>query len=530
MKKRIIIIFSVTVVCVVVLSVNLFRISTGYSSQAYTDNSTTDTIVLSNLRGGIYDKNMVPLAGRGYVNGVLVDPLMLDGKTKNSLYSFSLDVSDDELSRKIDDGNLFYVNTSNTVSGSGVLNIANTQRYTRPFPAQNLIGYTLDNKGICGIEETFDQLLTSDKIYSLSFTPDAAGHILDGLGFSINESADGIKSGIVLAIDSRVQEICESVADEMLKRGAIVVMEANTGYVVADVSRPTYDPNNIEAYLDTDGAFLNKAFNEFCCGSAFKIVVTAAALESNSQLSYNYDCLGKYDAGYMEIGCGNIHGQEDLKSAFAQSCNAYFCNLANQIGGEKIRNMAIKMGFGNVTDLGGIYGSSGNVPSLSELSNSVALANFSIGQGSLTVTPVQICAMTNIIANKGCYITPKIVLGTTDNGEDVNSMSKPIKQQVISVSTADKIKKLMVNTTQHGTGVLAMPCLYGAGTKTSTAETGIFENGREVYHTWVTGFVPEDIPKYTITVLFEGGESGYASASPIMAKIADGMISAGLYS
>lgn len=531
MKNKIIITFSLISICMVLLAVNLFNISVGSSSEVYSNSGDiVDSITLSHLRGSIYDRNLIPLAGRGYSNGVLVDPLLLDEKSEKALSDSADNITTEELKEKINDGNLFYVNTTEAISGSGLLAIANNQRYSKPFLAQNLLGYISEDKGVCGVEEAFDQLLYFDESYSVKFRPDAAGHILDGLGFSISGTADGIKSGVVLTIDSKIQEICESVADDMLEKGAIVVMETNTGYIVADVSRPTYNPERIEDYLNVDGAFLNKATEEYCCGSAFKIVVTAAALESNLSVSYDYCCPGKYSVGNTDIGCGNVHGDESLKSAFANSCNSYFCNLASQVGGDRIRSMAIKMGLGSCNDLGGIYGKSGNVPSVDELDNSIALANFSIGQGSLTVTPIQICAMTNVIANKGYYITPKVVLGTTDNGENINSMVKPIKQQIISVSTADKIKKLMINTTEQGTGVLAMPCLYGAGTKTSTAETGIYENGKEIYHTWVTGFVPADTPKYTITVLVEGGESGYASASPIMAKIADGMIAAGLYS
>ena len=87
----------------------------------------------------------------------------------------------------------------------------------------------------------------------------------------------------------------------------------------------------------------------------------------------------------------------------------------------------------------------------------------------------------------------------------------------------------MEYTVLYGTGVNAAPVAYGAGAKTSTAETGIYSDGVQVYHTWVTGFVPANTPKYTITVLVEGGESGYYNAAPVMKKIADGLIAAGLY-
>lgn len=200
------------------------------------------------------------------------------------------------------------------------------------------------------------------------------------------------------------------------------MQEVESADIVAMTSRPTYDPYNIAAYLDDEnGAMRNKAFASFSSGSSFKIVVTAAALESGIEFEDEYECTGFYDAGSNIISCGETdgHGKINLEQAFASSCNTYFCNLAQQVGPERILAMAKKFGFGASTSFWeGYETEAGNLPDLQDLSAPAALANFAIGQGVLQVTPVQIMNMSSVIANDGILKSPNLIYGFADeNGE-----------------------------------------------------------------------------------------------------------------
>ncbi len=529
MNKRIKVISLTVAFVMLLLCANTYRICMDTSVTASRiSNERLERIVLANHRGCIYDRNMQPLAGKNIVSGVLVDPLLLKKSDIALLEANANSLSSEKLKKLIYASEPFYCGVNEPLNGDAFLNLSNNVRYLNPV-AQNLIGYVDENGGVCGIERAYDEQLKSDESYSVVYRPDALGHLLDGLGFGIEGSLMGIDKGVVLTLDKEIQNICEAVADEMFERGAVIITETSSGEIVGCISRPTYNPSNVADYLSIDGALMNKTLNEFSCGSAFKIVVTAAALENSDEVNFSYTCTGKYDTGYEQIGCGGVHGNENLSEAFSVSCNTYFCNLAKQLGVKKVRSMALKMGFGKCADIGGIISEPGILPSLEVLSSPVAFANFSIGQGDILVTPIQINAMTNTIANGGVYIPLRVVKGTSDDGRKITENEYGNSRRIISEDTAKEIQKLMEYTTEKGTGILAMPYMYGAGTKTSTAETGIYENGKEIYHTWVTGFVPSAKPQYTITVLVEGGESGYSDASPVMKAIADKMIDAGIY-
>ena len=127
-----------------------------------------------------------------------------------------------------------------------------------------------------------------------------------------------------------------------------------------------------------------------------------------------FTCVGSLNAGGMQFHCINntAHGELDLTGALEKSCNCYFISAARALGAQKVLSMAYNLGFGQAQEFGrGLWAASGDLPALQDLSNVRALANFSFGQGELTATPLQLCAMMNAIANGGTYASPKLVLG-----------------------------------------------------------------------------------------------------------------------
>ena len=535
MRKRMLFLYFIVILFFLGTFCNLYNIVDGRELAAYVPlyGSRGLRVEINGMRGTIYDRNMTPLVGDNYTSAALVDPLSLDEQSRTLLYRYGLE-SQESLQEKVQTGRPFKVSLSQAISGSGITALQEISRYSEHNPAQNLIGYIdADGHGVSGIEALFDDYLFSDQTgYSAVFSVDGVRRALSGIGLTFEGSPAYPKSGVVLTLDEGIQKIAEQAADELVESGAVLVQEVESADIVAMTSRPTYDPYNIEAYLDDEnGAMRNKAFASFSSGSSFKIVVTAAALESGIEFEDEYECTGFYDAGSNIISCGETdgHGKINLEQAFASSCNTYFCNLAQQVGPERILAMAKKFGFGASTSFWeGYETEAGNLPDLQDLSAPAALANFAIGQGVLQVTPVQIMNMSSVIANDGILKSPNLIYGFADENGEVSPADYAGRDvRVLSKSTAGKIHEYMCETANSGTGVLASPILYGAGVKTSSAQTGIVKDGKNVLHTWVTGFFPANNPQYIICVLVEGGTSGYRSAGPVFQRIADKMIAAG---
>ena len=151
-----------------------------------------------------------------------------------------------------------------------------------------------------------------------------------------------------------------------------------------------------------------------------------------------------------------------------------------------------------------------------------ALANFSLGQGSLLTTPLQIAVMTSAIVNDGKMTPAQLVSSVTDvNGE---TAAEPRKEsvQAMQPSTAATLREMMVSVVANGTGSAAAPLQGGAGGKTATAQTGLRgSDGSKTTQAWFTGFYPAENPQYVITVLAEGGDSGSRAAAPVFAAAAN---------
>ncbi len=490
------------------------------------------SVGINGARGVIYDRNGRALVGGEERDAVLCEPMSLSEESADVLRAHILDMTAEELNRAISTGRPFLAYVNEPLSGQGLTGLRALARYGGL--AQNLMGY-LDSTGhgVVGIEAAMDEPLYAEGYsYTALFTSDATRRALSGYGIAFEGSAQPVRKGVALSLDREIQEVCEAVAQEKVERGVILVSDVRSGQICAWVSRPTYDPLRVEEYLEQGDAMLNKALHAYCCGSVFKVIVMAAALESGLELPQEYECTGAFAAGEHTISCAKTegHGVVDAKTAFSQSCNPYFCYLASLVGAQGVLEMAEKFGLGQAVDFGyGIKAAEGRLPVLRDLSVSAALANFSIGQGDLQVTPLQVLGIGSIIANGGVRRSMHLFEGILDeSGKSTSLLSKKSSLRVISEGTAMQIRDMMVASTQGGSGTPAAASVYQSAVKTSSAETGIYENGRQVLHTWVMGFYPAQDPQYAIAVLVEGGQSGYRSAAPVFGAIVDRMYGCGL--
>lgn len=485
----------------------------------------TYSLTLAETRGKIYDRNGAALAGGSYCYKAVVIP-----SAKSSAQLFAK-LSAEELSDVKDKlkGSFPFVMNVNDGSGeSDNLKIYRVpKRYFSNGLAVHLIGYCGQNGGESGIERAYDQWL-SNASGSLEVTcrVNASGRNLDGVEQVVSDTTDNSNRGVMLTIDSRFQNAVETAASKYIKRGAVVVMSVENSEILAMQSLPEYNPNDIAAVLnDSSSPLVNRAVSAYNAGSVFKPVIAAAALEAGVSDYDVYECTGNVQIGKNNMGCINhtSHGKVDMHSAIAHSCNTYFINQASNIGAEKVLSMAQKLGFGKAQKLGENYQTfSSRLPTLDELKNPAALANFSFGQGTLTVTPIQIAAMFAAIARGGKYIEPSAVIGLTDENKQIISepMNKNIRR-AMSEKTAQTLGECLNAAVLEGTAKAGASNRVSSAAKTGTAQTGIIRNGRAINQAWYAGYYPYENPKYVCVVLAEDGESGGSSAGPVFKEIAE---------
>ena len=483
----------------------------------------TATVTLGTARGTIYDCHQIPLVNRSFSYVAAVSPT---DRAKEAIGAAFPKPEAAEILERLKNGKPIAVKSESPLPlCDGVTLKTLPIRYAGDTLAPHVLGYCNENGGVCGIEYAFDDLLSSyTGSVEVTYAVDAAGNPVAGVAPTVTDTTERCKGGVVLTIDSEVQQIAEHAATQMTC-GAVVVMEP-TGEIRALASVPTYQPNDVAAVLEAKNApLLNRAFSDYNCGSVFKIVTASAALEAGVSPKTEFTCNGGYGLGDTLFRCHYIlgHGTLDMKEAFAKSCNPYYIQLALSIGAEPVYDMAVAFGLDRAwTPAPGLSTARATLPSLKTLETSTAsLCNLAFGQGELLATPVHIAQLAAAIVNGGVIYRPTLVAGTVDETGNITNAEPSPAQTVFSKATADTLYPMMVYTMVEGTGAKGQPYYAPAAAKTGTAETGWIENGEEVVQHWFTGFFPAEKPQYVITVLCENSEATGESAAPVFREICD---------
>lgn len=527
MARRIAAFFSVYILIMFMLLMNVYTIATGDQLAETADRQSTYQLTVTKSRGTIYDSNRNPLTGSEKQYVAAVTPTI---EAANALTEA---LSSEEMAKiypLMTQGKPFLLKLKEPVTAVGIDVFETEKRYLENQPAASVIGY-LDGagEGVAGIEKAYQSYLSENGgEVSILYRVDAMNRVLQGESKKINNTYDRKNSGVVLTIDKDIQAIAEQAALGHLKKGAVVVTEVPSGAIRALVSLPEYSPTDVAAALnDPDSPMINRAFSAYNVGSVFKLVSAATALEQGVDPALTYECKGgiKIGGGVFHCNNGISHGKVDMQEAMAKSCNAYFAYLMQQVPNEAFLEMAQALGFGkSIVFAPGYSSAAGNLPTLKELLIPRALANFSFGQGSLLATPVQVSGLINCIASRGLYEEPFLVEGLLDENKSMTQVTKragPV--QVMSSSTAALLRQFMGASVDHGTSKKGAPKLGKAGAKTGTAQTGVIVDGREVEQLWFAGLYPLNNPKYSIVVLAEDGEGGGGSAAPVFQEICDAL-------
>ncbi len=484
-------------------------------------------LTLVKARGAIYDCNLNPLTGGKRTRVAAVAPTI---ESIGALEQATGGTQRERLAAALENGKPFAMELNQKVSHNCIEQFWIPQRYEEDQLAPHVVGYVDGSgNGVSGIEYAMDDLLSqaSGEI-TLYYRVDALGRVIAGANRQLVDTMDKTKAGVVLTIDSQIQEIVERAARK-LQKGAVVVTEVPNGKVRALASVPDYSPYEVGAAAsDPDSPLVNRAFSAYSPGSVFKLVTAAQQMEEKAD-SYSFSCTGSINAGGMIFQCidGTAHGVLDLRGALEHSCNCYFVSAARALGGQSVLEMAYNLGFGSSQEFGrGLSTSPGLLPEPSALENTRALANFSFGQGDLTVTPMQVAGMINTIASGGKYSSLKLIEGTADQELNVTPVQSAQEKaiQVLEHSTAKRLQNYLESAASSGTGRAGAPSSCASGIKTGTAQTGIYENGEELLHFWYTGYISDGTgPKYTITVLRESTPDDYGMAAKVFQEIGEGI-------
>lgn len=304
--------------------------------------------------------------------------------------------------------------------------------------------------------------------------------------------------------------------------GAIIVSDPNTGQILAMVSKPDFDPNEIvtiwdDVVSDTDSSvLLNRASQGlYPPGSTFKMITALQYIRENPDAwnNFEFDCPGYYTEGGSRINCyhGIDHGEEDFTASFAKSCNAAFSNIGLQLNVTQFAGTLEKLRFNQTLPVGFNYAKSSAL--ISENISTAEMMQTAIGQGKTQITPLHLNMITAAIANDGMMMKPYVIehVETTD-GNVIKTFSPSECGEVLTAEEAEILTNLMMAVVEDGTATSLSELDYTVAGKTGSAE---YNDVKGESHAWFTGFAPADNPQICVTVIVEGAGSGSDYAVPV---------------
>lgn len=578
MQKKLLVLFSIILAAFVGLSAQLYLITRDngetYKKQVLSQQE-YDSVTIPFKRGNIVDSNGTVLAVSNKVYNVILDTkiLMRDEKnlepTLNALRKcFNINTNDVRsyiathpdssyyvLAKRVDyeKMNSFQEIANDPEIGANIKGVWFESEYKREYPngslACDVIGFTTnDNQGTYGLEEFYNETLSG--INGREY-----GYLNDDSNLERTTIAAQDGCNLQTSIDANIQSIVEKYLKEFNEEykdnyrqgnGAenvgCIIMEIDTGRVLAMANYPTYDLNNprntdnligmplvndkgsrtgeyvTREILDdmNDAAMyqqLNALWKNYCIvepyepGSVAKPFTVAAAVESGAITGYeSYNCEGKLEVGDYEIKCHQTYGDGyiSVQEGIERSCNVVLMNVAFKLGKNQFVDYQHLFNFGLKTNID-LAGETRTV-SMVYTKNTIGpteLATNSFGQG-FNATMIQMITGFCSLINGGYYYEPHIVDKiTTAEGATLENIQPRVLKQTVSQSTSELIKEFCntVVTGENGTGKTARPAGYMIGGKTGTAET--LPRGNNEYVVSFMGYAPADDPQIAIYVVVD---------------------------
>lgn len=523
-------------------------------------------------RGNIYDRNMNLLATSATVWTVYVTPndfLKIDNAEKlentkeeiatNLSYILNLEKQDvmDKLNKKssyviikrqVEQPEAEKINAYLSASEYGAARYIGLDEATkRYYPNNNassvLLGFVgTDNQGLSGIEAYYDTTLTG--------TPGrvVAAKTANGVGmpFSYETTVEARQGNtLVLTTDLYIQHVCEkylvqAINDNLVReRGGIVVMNVNTGAILAMAVKGDFNPNdpfklseedqkvvdaieNDEEYNKKVAELRNRQWRNkmvsdtYEPGSVFKLITASAALEEDCvKLNTMFNCPGYIVVAGQRYRCHHTsgHGVMNLTASIMNSCNPAFITMGQLLGSQKFYRYFEAFGLTQKTGVD-IPGESGSVYHHEDKIGPTELASSSFGQ-TFSVSPMQILSACCAVVNGGYLVQPHVVSQILDeDGNVIKTIDTTTKRQVISNETSEKMRTLVEKVVDGGSGRNAYVPGFRIGGKTGTSQkvSKMLETGETgLYVASFLGIAPMDKPEIAILLMLDEpmGESYY---------------------
>ena len=564
----------ITILLLLMVRIGFLQFIQGNTLKTKASAQQTTTRTIAANRGSILDRNGRVLASSAHVDIVSVNP-------KSILYKDESEVPKEILASKLSEiFELDYTETLNKLNSdssyvtitdsaesddvstlkawmeeckitSGI-NIDSTIKRYYPYNnlASNLIGFTgSDGSGLWGLENSLNNILagTDGKVVMLT---DSINSEIPNQEKTYIEAEDG--DNVYLTIDFKIQSVCEkylaqAVVSNKADGGTVLVMEPDTGNILAMATYPDYDLNT--PFTPTNSALLNtldslssqektevlyKMWNNSATqstyepGSTFKLLTAAIGLEEGlvePDTATDFTCTGIEEVAYTSIRCWrdyDPHKTQTLRQALGNSCNPAFIQLGQRIGASTLYKYYEAFGLFEKTNPAFYGEASSNFWNLNDVGE-VELATMSFGQ-RFTITPLQLVTAVSAIANEGVLVEPQIVKQTVDSSTGaVTTTVVQEKRQVISKETAETMMDLMEYVVEDGTGKYAKVSGYSVGGKSGTSEP-LYANTEEGYVASFIGVAPVSNPEVVILVAIydpkgESGHQGGQVAGPVVSQI-----------
>lgn len=406
------------------------------------------------------------------------------------------------------------------VSSDGVVLATNQYledgSYYRYYPYGNMFAHAVgfSTNGKSGVELTANYyLLTSN------------ANIFERTKKALQEEKN-MGDTIVTTLDYHLQSTAYNALG--YGKGAVVVMEPDTGKILAMVSKPDFNPNDIDAVWQsvTDGTaadntiLLNRATQGlYPPGSTFKTLTTLEYMRENSNWEdYHFTCSGEDVFNSVTIHCYNstVHGEEDLADSLAYSCNTSFSNIGTSLDMDKFHDLCEDFLFNDTLPYGGNYNKSSFV--LDGDSDKSLIPQTVIGQGDTQISPLHNAMIMSTIANGGVMMKPYLVEGIENyEGVSVKRFTPSAYKRLLTVSEAQELTTLLEGVVDYGTGYGVNTDAYSVAGKTGTAEF----NAEGQSHSWFVGFSNVENPDIVVCVVIEDADSSGIRAVSVARQIFD---------
>ena len=389
------------------------------------------------------------------------------------------------------------------------------------------LGYTSAVYGKTGLEEEYDSELTTYNAIGNNFRKfldsiDIKGLIEDikndkestgNFNFASNfktfkdkinfnlleEEENKVGNGVITTLDTTLQQVASDALGS--NKGAVVALNPKTGEILAMVSNPIFNPNNLAEEMKAansgsadNSPLINRAINGlYPPGSVFKTVTLTSALENMPSVS--------------------------LKQSYKVSSNVVFGTLAMELGNNKLKSTAEDFGFNSVITGPGISITASRFPTLdsSEVGN---IAQSGIGQSSILSTPMQMALVAATVANDGIMMQPKLVNTIVDKDKNViKSIDNKELKKVMSSDIAQTVQDYMLNVVNSN--LSKWPAFKGtnAGGKTGTADYTLPDGSEATPHSWFISVAPMNDPQIAVAVIVENGGTGSGKAATVASKV-----------